>query len=140
MFQRAKDLLALTATEQKVILFLSATFIIGAGIKFYTGATSENIGFDYRASDSTFTALSAAFNRDTASIRLSLKEAASPLNINTASLEELIQLPGIGSVTAKRILVFRQEHGKLTSLDELTAIKGISQKKLDKLRPLLRIR
>jgi len=47
------------------------------------------------------------------------------VNINTASVEELQGLWGVGRITANRIVDYRNQHGRIQSLDELTQIKGI---------------
>lgn len=55
-------------------------------------------------------------------------------NINTASIEELIQIPGIGPKTAGKIVEYRTLHGKFKELNELLEVKGIGQKKLDTMK------
>ena len=55
------------------------------------------------------------------------------VNINTATLEELQTLPGIGPVLAQRILDYRAEHGSFSSLAELTEVSGIGTKRLEAL-------
>jgi comEA protein len=59
----------------------------------------------------------------------------SPVNINVASLAELEQIPGVGPKTAVAILELRQKIGPFTSVEQLTAVKGIGPKKLEKLKP-----
>lgn len=53
------------------------------------------------------------------------------ININTASVEELITLPNIGQVLAQRIVDYRQAHGPFQSLGELTEVEGIGEKRLE---------
>jgi competence protein ComEA len=60
--------------------------------------------------------------------------AAGPVHLNTATLEQLDELPGVGPVTAQKILDYRQEHGAFTSVDELDAVSGIGPARLDELR------
>jgi competence protein ComEA len=60
-----------------------------------------------------------------------------PVHLNTATLEDLDALPGIGPVTAQKILDFRQQHGAFSSVDELDAIPGIGPARLDQLRDLV---
>lgn len=64
----------------------------------------------------------------------STEPASFPININTATLEELVLLPGIGPTLAQRILDFREEIGSFRHIDELLDVKGIGEKKLAKIR------
>jgi competence protein ComEA len=57
-----------------------------------------------------------------------------PLNLNTATLEQLDTLSGIGPTTAQKILDFREERGGFGSVDELGEIPGIGDKRLASLR------
>jgi competence protein ComEA len=62
---------------------------------------------------------------------------AGPVHLNTATLEQLDALPGVGPVTAQKILDYRQEHGAFASVDELDAIPGIGPARLEQLRDLV---
>jgi competence protein ComEA len=57
-----------------------------------------------------------------------------PLNLNTATLEQLDTLSGIGPATAQKILDFREENGGFSSVEELGEIPGIGEKRLASLR------
>lgn len=58
--------------------------------------------------------------------------------INSASKAELMSLPNIGDKTADAILAYRDERGRINSLDELDAIEGIGRATLERLAPLVR--
>ena len=63
------------------------------------------------------------------------KKVTFPVNINTASKRELDALPGIGEVLAQRIIDYRSANGPFSTVDELTKVKGIGAKTLEKLKP-----
>ncbi|BCA80422.1 helix-hairpin-helix domain-containing protein [Desulfuromonas sp. AOP6] len=56
------------------------------------------------------------------------------VNINQATVTELQRLPDIGQVTAERIVAYRTEKGPFRSSSDLVKVKGIGQKKLEKLK------
>ena len=60
-----------------------------------------------------------------------------PVNLNTATVTELMQLPRIGQKTAERILAFRKQHGGFQRPEELMNVKGIGEKSYAKLKPYL---
>ncbi|HEX9764687.1 MAG TPA: helix-hairpin-helix domain-containing protein [Candidatus Acidoferrales bacterium] len=67
------------------------------------------------------------------------KKPEAPVNINTATVEELAKLPGVGKSIAQRIVNHREKSGKFRTVDELLVIRGISRKKLEQLRPLITV-
>lgn len=59
--------------------------------------------------------------------------AADKVNLNTASSEQLQMLDGVGPATAAAIVDYREQNGNFDSVDELKSVKGIGDKKLEKL-------
>ncbi len=63
--------------------------------------------------------------------------AAGPVSLSTATAEQLDTLPGIGPVTAQKIVTYRQQHGSFTSVDGLDAIPGIGPARIAELQGLV---
>jgi competence protein ComEA len=60
-----------------------------------------------------------------------------PVHLSTATTEQLDALPGIGPVTAQKIVAYRQQHGAFRSVAELDAIPGIGPARIDQLKGLV---
>lgn len=61
------------------------------------------------------------------------------ININTASLEQLQLLPGIGQTIARRIIEYREKHGRFSSITELLDVDGIGNVKYKELEPYVKV-
>ena len=61
------------------------------------------------------------------------------ININTASIQELDALPGVGEATANKIVNYREEKGKFNSIEEIKNVNGIGDKKYEELKTLISI-
>ncbi len=64
-----------------------------------------------------------------------MKVLSIPININTARVEELDILPGVGPKMAQAIIAFREAHGKFSTLEDLQKIKGLGPRKFAAIRP-----
>lgn len=65
--------------------------------------------------------------------------AGGPVDLNTATAEQLDALPGVGPATSRAILAYRSSHGRFRSVTELLEVPGIGPAKLEALRPLVRV-
>ena len=61
------------------------------------------------------------------------------VDVNKASLDDLVGVPYIGTYTARKIIEYRQERGPLKTLDQLKSIKGIREKNFERFSPFLKI-
>jgi len=68
---------------------------------------------------------------------LSLPVFAAGIDINTATAEDLAAIQGIGPAKAAAIVAYREANGPFSSLDQVTAVKGIGPKLLAKMKPAL---
>lgn len=102
----------LTTQEKKVILFLSAIFLLGLGVSFFKKASSRIEKF------------------------ASVNEELVRLNLNSASFTDLTSLKQIRPSLARKILDYRNSHEKFTSLEELKEVKGIGEHYYNKLEDL----
>lgn len=62
-----------------------------------------------------------------------------PVNLNTATATELMQLPRIGAKTAERIIAFRKQHGAFRRPEEIMNVKGIGEKSFARLKAYLTV-
>ena len=130
-------MLGFSRKENAVIIFLSSSFIIGVVIWLYREhweplpeILSES---NYSISRNEY--LDAGKN----SREVKPDSLGVLININKAGKEELERLPGIGPVTAGRIIRFRNQAGQFKSVEELVRVKGIGPKTISKLKPYLTI-
>jgi competence protein ComEA len=61
------------------------------------------------------------------------------VNLNTATVELLEELPGIGPVTAEKILVYREEHGPFQSIEEIQNVSGIGPATFERIKDLITV-
>lgn len=107
-------------TKNADINYINRAEILTDGIKIYIPSIEETLGSQPAAA---------------AGMRTSVGSIYSTLiNINTASSEELQQIPGVGPSTAEKIIAYRTTHGKFSSVDELINISGIGAKTLEKMK------
>jgi competence protein ComEA len=62
---------------------------------------------------------------------------AGPVSLSSATIDELDELPGVGPVTAQKIVDYRTEHGPFASVDDLDAVPGIGPTRIEQLRDLV---
>lgn len=68
------------------------------------------------------------------------KEKKKMININTATQEELQEIPGIGESTATKIIVYRNENGKFNAIEDIKNVNGIGDAKYEKMKEYIMIK
>ena len=61
------------------------------------------------------------------------------VNINKASVEELVELPRVGETVAKRIIEYREKNGPFKQVEDLKSVRGIGDKVFDQILPKIRV-
>lgn len=133
-------LLNLTRAEKGVILFLVSGFLTGYAVKTYRERIQPLPVLDAEPyADSTRAVFDAASETGMAANTPPAGHATGRIDVNTASRADLVKIPGIGPVTAERIILFRESKGLFVTLSELKNVKGIGEKTFLKIKPYLRI-
>jgi comEA protein len=127
-----------TGKEKKVILFLSVSYLAGGAIKVYQDHWQP---LPVMPRQSILKEPSASEITTVSATRENMSEKASFLTIflNKATQADLERIPGVGAVTALRILSYRDLNGGFRTVEELMNVKGIGPKKMQKIRPYITI-
>ncbi|MGA2667569.1 MAG: helix-hairpin-helix domain-containing protein [Ignavibacteria bacterium] len=155
--------LGFTNLDLMLILFLLLTFAVGLVIK-YSGWNNKK-DFDYSVSDRNFEqSLTSSFSKlqlssekqERLKLLNSINDSLSKesdvsdnktaglstgikIDINLAYPADLELLPGIGKMTAERILEYREQNNGFTSIEEIMNVKGIGQKKFDRIKNFITV-
>jgi len=108
----------LTTQERKTIIFILALLILGIGLDFFKKKTNRADLINYKLLEG----------------RLFEK-----VDINRASFSELNTIPGVGEKVAYSIIAYRKSNGGFKNIEELKRIKGIKDRKLEKLKKYITI-
>ena len=154
----------LTLTEIKTFFFIFVVFILGLVVKEvkYNSLNIKSKKFSYEIYDSLFNSADNQVYRSFDSLKKSEKRVDSEvelydfsndkkdskknikailepfsININTADIKTLVKLPGIGKVTAARIIEFRENKGGIKDINELLQVKRVGKKTLNKIKKYL---
>ena len=65
--------------------------------------------------------------------------SAGPIDVNTATLDQLQQIPGVGPVLAQRIVTYREQNGGFQSVEQLTEVSGIGEATFAQMQPMVTV-
>lgn len=159
MIKKLSRKFSLTGHEV-IALILMLGFASGGLVLGWLNTTPQPAPYDYSAEEKLFRQLISGeypqnkqeimtgdidslsdvseFNKDNLKKKKPDKlESGQKIDINTADLQTLCLLPGIGEKTAERIIELRNRIGKFTSVSQLLSVKGIGDRKLEQIKPYL---
>ncbi len=146
--------LKITPAERYAVSVLLALFVLLSAASALLPRPAPVYGLeDYRELDDRFEALSPGpaerpepeaspdtLESDSLSAEKTIPGVERRINVNTADSVLLQRLSGIGPVYASRIIAYRETFGDFETLDELLNIKGIGKKRLEKIKPFIKLR
>jgi competence protein ComEA len=151
------SMLGLTRQERGIVAFLTAGLVLGSLVTLYkrhlkppvlpevdpkTVAAFDSISQRLAEEDRRLALQAPATTelREEKPQKQLQSQAAGELqriDVNSADEEELVRLPGIGKVMARRIVVYRQQHGRFDRIEDLRKVRGIGPKVLEKISPFV---
>ena len=134
-----------TDKESAAISFLAVTFLLGMGVDYYRDKSVEARLAEsiprLIAEDKQFKKAAAMLQSDydisSTVTKLNADGTLHSIELNRASVNGLMLLPGIGPTIAARIVIMRDSIGSFQSVNELLDVKGIGKNKLSKIKPFI---
>jgi len=117
-----------------IITIVFAAFTFG----FFWGRNQQQEGISVTVSEKCMTvpAVQTEISKEPTE---EAKGVSFPIDINRAEKEEFMALPGIGDVLAERIIVYRQEHGDFSCVEDLLNVEGVGKKRLEEILDFITI-
>ncbi len=151
-FKIISNKIGITEIEAKTISFVLVFLFVGIIAYYfkYKDSVNEQPKYNYSKQDSLFWNNSAKKNDQLENKKKvdykqelsdfssdKLKQVTEKIDINKATSNELVLLPGIGKKTAEKIIEHRKNNGKFRTINELLSVSGIGKKKLEKIKSLI---
>lgn len=150
--------LTFTKLESRAIILIILAILVGTAIKIIKNQTAFN-SFNFESFDKEFIyktnlyqsvsdlALVDTITNSGTTEEINTKKSEKSkkehnlkeksININSATKDELIKLPGVGPSTAEKIIEYREKINGFKKIEDIMKVKGIGQKKFDKMKPYI---
>lgn len=147
-FKSTDDLLQIKGIGEKTLAKMLPSLLIFGNPEFTpeklpaSGQNTSQIAISDKGknTDKTSTNQKATDSKKkTSSASVPKSQLTNIVNINTAGIEELCTLPGIGEVKAQAIIDYRNQNGKFNAVDDILNVKGIGPKTLEKIRSRIKV-
>ena len=112
-------MLCLTPQERKALIFLCGLVLLGFVLKLSFRENLSSLAVFLQSEEKTL---------------------SFTVNVNTAGVDELVRIPGIGLVTAQKIISYRKLNGRFNKAEDLTGVKGIGSYKLQAIKKYITLR
>lgn len=137
---RLQQRLAITRNEGFAILILAGLLLLGLAVRHGRPPTPEHDASTYEGMEARFRAhVAKRSGANRAAPRDAEETTAARIDLNTASPAELQRLPGIGPSLSERIEAYRTAHGPFDRVEEITRVRGIGEKTLERIQPMLAV-
>ncbi|MFH1504016.1 MAG: ComEA family DNA-binding protein [Candidatus Omnitrophota bacterium] len=121
----------LTHQERKVLLAVAVLILIGSLIRYFKTSVPANSNLIIYSAESISSSkkINPVSNKSSKMPAAPAARISNGVNINSASIQQLQEIKGIGEVTARRIAEYREQFGEFKVVEDLEEVKGIGEKK-----------
>lgn len=135
----------MSESKRQTFAMIGIVLLVAAGILLYAGLSQPRVYEQTTSAQETVSvssdaaAVSETTSATTSSVQTNASEVTYPINLNTATYEELLTIDGIGDARANRILQYRDAIGGYSSVEQIKDISGIGDSLYNQISPYLTV-